>query len=204
MKVKSSELSICIFTKKYYPSVSQYPEAEQKVFAVFGQVISDLRKRHGQDLKVYMDYCSIEDATNAAIVSANGLSIQDLPAVQLWAEYPDGTGSNYFIQKDIQDKFGGINWTTKDVRPYVEALLYQLKAAEPSWLCKLFPPLCNLSPYVWLGVAVGSGIGAAVSRRPLVRLAFAAGALVAGKEFVDRGGLDIFTKNGDETDGDGN
>lgn len=152
--IKATEVQICIFTLKQMGSVSLYPADEQRIFQAFGDIITELRAKHGNDLPVYLEFCPLTDTTNQGIVSFWGFSA--LPAVQVIAKYPNGQIAQYGLSKDFGDKFTGVNWTADDLRPYVEAVLYQREPANASWLCKIFPPLCNLGGWVWLASALYS------------------------------------------------
>ena len=150
--VKANEVQICIFTPKGFDSISQYPADERAMFEAFAGVIQDLRIKHGSDVPVYLEYCPLTYDTNQILVAQWGMN--DLPAVQVLATYPDGKIAKYALTKDVQDKLTGVNWTPDDVRPYVEAVLYQRDPAQKSWLCEIFPPLCSIGGWVWLSAAV--------------------------------------------------
>lgn len=152
--IKAKEVQICIFTPTDMGSVSQYPADEQAIFSAFGEVVTALRNQYGQDVPVYLEFCPLTIPTNQLIAAQFGFS--SFPAVQVFAKYANGQTAKYGLSKDLGDKFTGVNWTAADVRPYVEAVLYQREPANPSWLCRIFPPLCSLGGWVWLSAAVFS------------------------------------------------
>lgn len=185
-QVKAKEVQICIFTWKNLPKVSDYPVDEQTIFQAFGQVITELRARHGDDVPVYLEFCSLTNANNQLIASQ--LGITDFPGVQVFATYPDGKIAKYGLVKDLGDKFTGINWTADDVRPYVEAVLYQRKPSSPSILCQIFPPLCDLGAYIWIVAAAYTTFRAVASEKG-ARIAWGAAAGLSWQSFFAAGGF---------------
>lgn len=186
-KIKAAEVSICVFTWKNYPSLNDYPADEKAAFNAFAGVVTDLRKKHGNDIPVFLDYCPLTNTQNQVI--ASNLGITDFPAVQIFARFSDGSTAQYAVTKDLGDKFTGINWDKKDVAPYVEALLYQRKPAEASILCKIFPPLCNLGAWVWLAGAAYSTLEFAKARSDSGRIAWGAAAGLTWQSFFASGGF---------------
>lgn len=181
MQINATEVSICIFTPKPFSKVSQYPADEQRMYNAFVPVILDLRDKWGS-VPVYMDFCPLTVKDNQLIVAQNGIA--SLPAVQLFATYPDGKQGQYILQKDLSDRWK-VDWTPDDVRPYVEALLYRLEPAD-SLLCRLFPPLCSISKYIWLGLAGAATYKFATSNGPFGRAGWGIGAGVLWNEYLNR------------------
>lgn len=190
--VKASEVSICIFTPTTRPAApgrpyeSAYPADEQAIWRAFAPVVQELRQKHGGNAPIFMDFCPLTIPENQLIVAQQGIA--DLPAVQVFAKYPDGSTGVYYLTKDIQDKLTGINWTPDDVRRYVEAVLYQREGAD-SLLCKLFPPLCSVGKYVWLAVAGYATFKTLDAESPGRRAAFGVAAALTWMEFAGRGGF---------------
>lgn len=169
-KIEATEVSICIFTPRGYNTVDQYPEDERRMYNAFVPVILDLREKWGS-VPVYMDFCALTEPANQVIVAQN--SIASLPAVQVFATYPDGTHGQYILQKDLSDRWA-VDWTADEVRPYVESLLYRIKPSKQSLLCQIFPPLCQIGGYIWLGIAIAGGYKCATAEKTLPRLTYGA------------------------------
>lgn len=188
--VVANRVQICLFwhNSLSYNEVSQWPTDIRAMWDAFGQTILALRQRHGQNVPVEMYVCPVTEPENAVIVSQNNLPFSLLPAAQVWAQYPDGTASNYFLTKDADDRANGVNWKQSDVQPYVEALLYRLKAAPQSLVCKLLPPLCSVGGWVWLALAAGATLKAS-SSKGVGKAAWTAGAGLLLWEWYSRGGL---------------
>lgn len=194
-KIAANEVRICLFwhTSLSYNDVAVWPADLRAMWDAFGAVILSLRQRHGNNVPVEMILCPVTLPENAVIVSQNNLPFSLLPAAQVYAQYPDGTASNYFLSKDADDRANGVNWKPSDVAPYVEALLYRSKPAEQSLLCKMFPPLCEVGGWFWLAFAAGATLKASTSSG-VSRGVWGVGAAVLWKEWYDRGGLQQLTK----------
>lgn len=184
--VKASEVQICIFTANDLPKVSDYPPDEQAIYQAFAGVITDLRTKHGTNLPVYLEFCPLNNPQNQILASNIGLT--DFPAVQVFAFYPDDRQVFYGLGKDLGDKFTGVNWKADDVRPYVEAVLYQRKPAETSILCQIFPPLCNVGAYIWLAAAAYSTYRFSESKEA-GKIAWGAAAGLTWQSFFAGGGF---------------
>jgi hypothetical protein len=186
-QVKATEVQICIITPHYLgDSPAGYPEDEQAIYAAFAQVITELRAKHGKNLPVYLEFCPLSLPENQKIAAYWGFN--NLPAAQVIARFEDGTIANYGLEKDLQDKFTGINWEAKDVRDYVEAVLYQRKPSETSILCQIFPPLCDLGAYIWIVAAAYTTFRAVASEKG-ARIAWGAAAGLSWQSFFAAGGF---------------
>lgn len=191
MQIAANKVQICLFWKEplnYNDVETTWPPEMRAVWVAFANAIINLRKRHGQNLPVEMYVCPITDPANAVIVNQNGLDLSLLPAVQVYAEYPDAA-ANYFLSRNLSERFTGINWTTAEVQPYIEALLYRSKPAEQSVLCKLVPPLCSAGGWVWLVLAVGATFKASATKNTVARVAYGGAAFLLWKGWIERGGL---------------
>lgn len=186
-QIKAKEVQICVFTWQNLPSANDYTGDERAMFDAFAGVIGDLRARHGANVPVFLDFCSLTNPTNQVI--ASNLGITDFPGVQVFATYPDGSQGQYAVVKDLQDKLTGVNWTPDDVRGYVEGLLYQRKPAKTSILCELFPPLCQLGGWIWLAAAGYSTLRAIESPRTVGKVIWGAAAGLTWQSFFAAGGF---------------
>jgi hypothetical protein len=191
-KIKAKEVNICIFSWKNMP-LAQRTGDERKAWDSLAGVITELRKKHGQNVPIYMDFCPLTDPQNQIVISQNGINPSDLPAIQIWAEYQDGTTAQYIVKKDLKDKLG-LTWTPEKMRPYVTALLYQTKPSEQSLLCQVFPIICEVPVWAWLGIASFATFEAITSDKPARQIPYAAGAGLAWNEFFKRGGFSSITK----------
>jgi hypothetical protein len=117
------------------------------------------------------------------IVQLERWAIPRYPAVRLWAKYADESEAYYNFAPPIPG-------TTPDLSKFAPALqaLYQGEFGNNSLLCKLFPPLCALSAWAWLAVTLYAAYEATQTKGP-ARAAWIGGAVLAGNEFLQRGGL---------------
>jgi hypothetical protein len=117
------------------------------------------------------------------IVQLERWAIPRYPAVRLWAQYADDSQAYYNFAPPIPG-------TTPDLDKVAPALqaLYAGEFGNNSLLCKLFPPLCALSAWAWLAVTLYAAYEATQTKGP-ARAAWITGAVLAGNEFLQRGGL---------------
>ena len=187
-------MQICIFTPKYMPPVpggnfeSGYPDDEKSMWNALAQVITELRNEHGDEVPVNMDFCFLTDTTNQLIIANAGVS--ELPAVQIFTRYPDGTNREYIITKDIDDKLFGVNWTPANVRPYLQNSLYQWAGGEQSLLCKFIPPLCELGMWSWLAATGFLAYKTFDSTGKSQKVVYGFGAALCAEAFYRKGGID--------------
>ncbi len=187
-QIKAKSIQICIFTPKDLNSVNAYPHQEQYLYYTFYNILVDLVKLHG-DIPVVLDFCPVAGTSNLQVLEQNGGSPLNLPAVQLWAEYADGTASQYFLKKSLTD----INSDApilddKKALAYVQALLYRLSPTTQPILCKILPPLCSLGWYFWLGAAAYTTYRTTQARN-VGKYVWGAAALLTWQGFIARGGL---------------
>lgn len=185
-KIKG-EVSICIFTWNNYPSVNDYTGDDKKVYDAFVPVVLDLRKKHGPNVPVTLDFCPLTNTTNQLIYAQAGFS--ETPAVQIFSSFADGSKGAYYLQKDPKDQLIGIDWQQSEIQPYVEALLYQSPPASQSILCTFLPSLCRLSAIVWLAGAGVASYKAIEIDKPVLKTAWAAGAFLMWESFFKKGGF---------------
>lgn len=120
------------------------------------------------------------------IVYINQNSITNFPSIQISATYPDGSIKWFRLNTTITDLR---NYSVSDMVGMMRSLEKGKDADDGSLLCKLFPPLCSVGAYVWLGVVGFAAYQAFTADNKNKRLVFGAAALVAGNEFISRGGL---------------
>lgn len=190
-KIAATRIQICIFwhSDLNYNQIDTWPADVKTVWNAMGGAIVALRKKHGQSLPVEMYICPINADDNATIVAREGLDFSLLPAVQVFATYPDGKSGRYFLSKSLAERFSGINWQAADVQPYITALLYNTKPVPESLLCRLVPPLCSVGGWVWFALAAGATLRAAGSK-DFGRAAWGTASFLLWKEWYDRGGVD--------------
>lgn len=192
MKIAAKEVTICLLWHKpldYGDIETTWPKELATAWNAFANAIISLRKIHGANVPVYMYLCPVTQPANADIAIQNGIDFSLLPAVQIWAEYPDGTAAKYFLSKNLSERFTGINWKQEDVLPYVKALLYRSKPAETSLICKILPPLCELGGWAWFALAAGTTYKAYNGKNEFSRAAWGTAAFLVWKEFASRGGF---------------
>lgn len=188
-QIKAKSVQICIFTPQDKSSVSQYPAQEQYLYQMFGNAIVELRKIHGNSLPVFIDFCPVSDADNAVVLEQNGGSVLNLPAVQIYATYTDGTAGQYFLKKGPTDIGSSTPLVDeKKALSYTQALLYRLSPIPETLLCKILPPLCSLGWYVW-AAAAGYSIYRTTQARNVGKYVWGAAAVLTANEFIQRGGL---------------
>ena len=187
-QVKATQVAICIFVPQDKANVGQYSAEVQALYQMFGNAIVTLRQRHGSDVPVYLDFCPTTTPSNVAVLEQNGGSVLNLPAVQLYAKYNDGTAGQYFLKKGITDAFGSLSVTESQALAYTEALLYHLSPTPQTLLCKILPPLCSLGWYIWLGAAAYTTYQTTQARN-VGKWIWGAAAALTWNEFVQRGGL---------------
>jgi hypothetical protein len=117
------------------------------------------------------------------IVQLERWAIPRYPAVRLWAQYADESQAYYNFAPPIPG-------TTPDLSKFAPALeaLYTGEFGGSSLLCRIFPPLCALSAWAWLGITLYAAYEATQTKGP-ARAAWIGGAVLAGNEFLQRGGL---------------
>lgn len=190
-QIAAKSVQICILTREglNYNDIQNWPSDARAAWEAFGGAIMKLRQKHGPSVPVEMYVCPVNIPENAVIIANNGLDPSLLPAVQVFAEYADGTGASYFLSKKLSERFTGIKWTTADVQPYVDALLYRAKPADIPLICKIVPPLCNVGGWVWLALAIGATAKAS-SAKGVGRAAWGTGAALLWQGWYKRGGLE--------------
>lgn len=189
-QVKAKQVVICIFTPKDMGNVGQYPAQEQYLYQMFGNAIVELRKLHGNDVPVFLDFCPVAgNQNNGVVLEQNGGSILNLPAVQIYAKYPDGTAGQYFLKKGITDQGSSTPLVDEQkALAYTQALLYHLSPTPQTLLCKILPPLCSLGWYVWLGAALYTTYRTTQARN-VGKYVWGGAAALTWNEFIQRGGL---------------
>ena len=188
-QVKAQQILICIFTPQDKSSVGLYPAQEQHVFNMFGNAIVDLRKLHGNNLPVYLEFCPVSNPDNVVVLEQNGGSVLNLPAVQLYAKYSDGTTGQYFLKKGLSDVGSSTPLVDEPkALAYVKALLYRLSPTPQTLLCKILPPLCSLGWYIWLAAGIYTTYQTTQARN-VGKYVWGAAAALTWNEFIQRGGL---------------
>jgi len=124
--------------------------------------------------------------TGTQIVQIERWGVAQYPAIRLWAKYADDSEAYYLFDPLIP----GMAPPLDKVAPALSAL-YKGEFGGASLLCNLFPPLCRLSAFAWLGIAAFSAYRA-TQAQGAARLAWGAGAALAGNEFLQRGGIKNF------------
>lgn len=122
------------------------------------------------------------------IVFIESWKVTNFPSMILQAEYQDGSKKWFKLNTDITDFK---NYTASEIATRLNVLAkgQDNQGAASSWLCELFPPICNIPGYVWLGLVGVAAYKAFTEENKNKRLVFSAAALVAGNEFITRGGL---------------
>lgn len=174
-------MQVCVFV----PNVNSIDADSDAMSTAAAQAIYELRQKH-PNIPIELDFCPMSDPQNQLVVSQWGVT---LPAMHLYAEYPDGSTSAYMLTRDLQDRFTGVNWTAADVQPYFSALVYRSKPNKPTLLCKIFPPLCSVGKYVWLAVGAYMTWKFVTTEQKNAKLAWGAAAGFTWNEFAARGGF---------------
>jgi hypothetical protein len=139
-----------------------------------------------------VNICAYDYGNNDVITEQ--AKLYTLPGILVTATYPDGSRGQYALRKELNENFFGINWKATDVYPYYEALYLQ-QSGQPSLLCKIFPPLCQIGAYAWLAAAAVSTYKAVEQKKnaPLA-VGWGAAALLSFNEFNSKGGFDVVFK----------
>lgn len=210
MSTKATSINICIFTWQrtnndagddLYPGgYEQWPEPEQSVGRVIANALAQLQFE-GTSLPLdFWGMCSLSDSAvavqNQNAVISNGLNPQRLPAVQMWAEYDDGTSGYYLLGDSVKtDIVAPI--TVENVSDRLKALLTKSEQDDNSnsLLCKFVPQACTWSAWIWLAAM---GLTAYKTydawKRPVEATGWLAGFLFSANEFVARGGIKALKK----------
>lgn len=192
MKIAAKNIRICIFSWKDYDSFAASTGDDRTAAVAVYEAVEKLRKRHG-NIPVEYGFCPLTITDNQVIVSAEGIDPSDLPAIQLYATYADGTGAYYWIKKGLADKLN-VSWTKDTVLPALSALLYRSKPSQKSIICQVLPIVCDLPVWLWLAVAGFATFEAAAGGKGIRQIAYAAGAGLAWQEFFKRGGFNALKK----------
>lgn len=187
-KIQAMSVRVCVFTWTDWNTFSESTGDDRVAASAVVKAVETLAKKHAGGVPVEYGFCPLTIADNQLIVSQEGINPNDLPAIQIYADYPDGTGGYYWIKKGLVDK-AGLTWTKDTVLPYLSALLYRTKGGPESMLCKVFPPLCAVPSWLWLAAA-GFATFEAATGSGVRQIAYGAGAAMAWQEFFKRGGFD--------------
>lgn len=163
------------------------PAQARKIFDAFAEVVIRLREIHGASARIELDFCPMSFDNNVAIISREGLDLSRLPAVQVRAEYADGTSRRYFLQGDE------IEYTPEVVQPYVTALLYNRTAQPVPIICQVFPPACSVGVWLWLAAGL-YGAYRTTQARNVGKVVWGGVTLMAGDAFLKGGGVDEIKK----------
>jgi hypothetical protein len=203
-KPRASSLYACVFVKTPSRLVYEYDAAGNATAIKVENLTADELRAWGvaneaatmlyEKYQVVMDVniCAYDYGQNDVI--AERAKLYTLPGILVTATYPDGSRGQYALRKELNEKFFGINWKATDVYPYYEALYLQ-QSGQPSLLCKIFPPLCQIGAYAWLAAAAVSTYKAVEQKKnaPLATV-WGAGALLSFNEFQSKGGFDLIFK----------
>lgn len=189
-QIKAQYVQACIFTPQDKGGPAQYPAQEQYLYQMFGNAIVELRKLHGPNVPVFLDFCPVAgNSDNLVILEQNGGSILNLPAVQIYAKYSDGTSGQYFLKKGITDVNNSMPIVNESkALAYMQALLYRLSPTPETLLCKLLPPLCSLGWYFWAAAGAYS-VYRTTQARNVGKIVWGAASALTINEFIQRGGL---------------
>ena len=146
-------------------------EAER---AVAKNVLKAVSEYQGCDIMFL--WADFYKATNITWINKN--EIGTFPSVQITANYPDGRNKYIRIEGRSSDY----------IKNVFDLLCRDVEQGESSILCRLFPPLCALSAWAWLAVTLYAAYEATQTKGP-ARAAWIGGAVLAGNEFLQRGGL---------------
>lgn len=190
-KIQAANVRVCVFTWNDWNSIEESTGDDRAAMRAVVGAVGSLAKKHG-GVPVEYGFCPLTIADNQLIVSGEGINPNDLPAIQIYANYPDGTGGYYWIKKGLMDKTG-VTWTPETVLPFLSALLYRSKSGPQSIVCQVLPVLCSVPSWLWLAAAGFATFEAATSRG-VRQIAYGAGAGLAWQEFFNRGGFESLKK----------
>lgn len=189
--MKASKISICIFTWARTDTgtvdggnIDTWPEKEAAIGRTLGNALAQLQF-DGNNLPIDYDnsgLCSLSDANvgvqNQNAVVGSGINPQTLPALQVFAQYPDGRTAYYTLP----------NPTTEDVQARIIALYNGRFATQKGLLCTFVPQLCSLPGWLWL-IAAGYTTFESVTSKDTRRVVYGGAAAVLWYEFFQRGGF---------------
>ncbi|MGL5131697.1 MAG: hypothetical protein ACRC78_04155 [Planktothrix sp.] len=197
--MKATEIQICIFSwlktdgsdGKNYAGFESWPEPERSVGFQVGEAIARASLKNANLPISYWGICSLADADvgvdNQKVVIDNGINPQNLPAVQIWASYPNGKIISYLLGKDvISNLISPI--TTENIQDRIQQLLTYKRPQKGGVLCQILPIACQIPRLMWLAGAVVSGYNVSQTQG-LKKTAWLASAGVCTEEFFANGGF---------------
>lgn len=187
-KILAENIRVCIFTWNDYNTFDEATGDDKAAMDAVRAAVQELQKRHGQ-VPIEYGFCPLTIADNQLLISQEGIDPSNLPAVQMYATYSDGTGGYYWLKKSLLTA-----WTKDVVTGPLTALLYRSKPSEQSLLCKVFPIVCQIPSWLWLVAAGFATFEAVTSQKGVRQIGYAAGAGLAWQEFFSRGGFSALKK----------
>ena len=172
----------------------QLTNGEAAAFMAMNDAFSMAVNKNGA-FKYESYVCPWDYSNNNAVMAQNGLFT--FPTAILTASYSDGSQKQYVLGKDFLDKLTGGLWTAEKLYPYIRILLLNLTPQNndsSTFLCKLFPPLCSIGGWIWLGLAIGATMKASNAKGQISKGVWGTGAALLWYEWQQRGGLKQLTQ----------
>lgn len=139
----------------------------------------------------FWNFCSLSNAEygvdNQNAVVAAGINPQRLPAVLIWAEYPDGRSAHYALVPDASAS-GSTLIPPEDIHDRIDRLWNGRFSSKSGILCTLVPQLCDIPAWLWLIAASYTTFESTTSDGKR-RLVYGGAAAVLWIEFFQRGGF---------------
>jgi len=192
MEVKAKKVQVCIFYDYQYDAdVPIIPSEVDAVQIVVSEIIIGLQSKHGQALP-YIDVlkCDTKHPQNQMVIARAGIPPGKFPAIQILAEYEDGSQANYVLWNKI-----GFSLTNKEqVQQYVEAVLYNARGRN-TIVCEFFkainmPYLCQYEKWLWLAGGVLAGQQAVETTDQIRKAIYTGTAGLGAYQFYRLGGVE--------------
>lgn len=185
--IKAKRLQICIFCLKD-ATYDDQPAEVRAAFDAFAEPVIEIQQQFNSSAPIEVSLCPVGYTENLQIIERNHLDLSRLPAVQVAAQYPDGSSRVYFLKTGP----GGIDFTPEVVKPYITTLLFNRTATQQPIICKVFPPACNIGGWLWLA-AMAYGTYRTSQARNVGKVVWGGVTLLAAEAFAKGGGLKQLT-----------
>jgi hypothetical protein len=198
--MKATEIQICIFTwlrtdgqnGVTFSGYEDWPEPEKSIGFAVSEAVARVQFDKGEIPINYWGLCSLSDAEvgveNQNVVVSNGINPNKLPAIQMYAKYPNGKIGSYILGKSlVDDIFSPI--TTEAIEERIRGLLYYKEPSNSQGIiCKFIPAACKVPGWLWLGALAYSAYKTYDTENYQKALWLAATG-VAATEVSSRGGI---------------
>ncbi len=197
MVIKAKNVQLCVYDwYKQDNGVMTIPPQNVAVGDILDEIVSDLKRRHGNSVPVDVMYCDLNRTENQLLYARMGATT--VPVVAVAARYQNGEEVAYFLEQREKKPLKGIPFTREAIEPYVLAVLYK-SYGQVSLFCKAvrkmgMPFLCNAEKWLYLAGAALAAANAYTTDNPKKQTLWAAGGAYCGYVFWKKGGLNDLQK----------